>query len=225
MISFVCPTCNKPLKVKDELARWKCVKCPGCGKPIVVPALRAERAVPRPASSRLCRPVVVAGRVGTYPHCCRIKRSGSRPPRHRRYRPARSSWPLGRQARPAARRSVPCPRTNGRSLPGGTDRLPGPAAGTRRDRPARHLPRLQSSAPAAWASSTRRRTRTGTLVAVKAMLPALASMPATATLPARSQGGRRRQARPIVTIYQVGEDAAFPSWPWSSWKAKRSTLG
>jgi len=37
MISFPCPQCTKPLKVKDELA-GKRVKCPACGQPIAVPA-------------------------------------------------------------------------------------------------------------------------------------------------------------------------------------------
>ncbi len=37
MISFACPACGKPLKVKDEVA-GKRVKCPGCGKALVVPA-------------------------------------------------------------------------------------------------------------------------------------------------------------------------------------------
>ena len=40
MISFVCPACNKQLKVKDELAGKK-AKCPGCGKPIMIPENRA----------------------------------------------------------------------------------------------------------------------------------------------------------------------------------------
>jgi hypothetical protein len=35
-IQLCCPECNKPLKVKDELAGKK-VKCPGCGKPVPVP--------------------------------------------------------------------------------------------------------------------------------------------------------------------------------------------
>jgi len=38
MISFACDKCNKQLKVKDELAGKK-VKCPGCGQPMLVPAL------------------------------------------------------------------------------------------------------------------------------------------------------------------------------------------
>ena len=38
MISLPCDSCNKQLKVKDELAGKK-VKCPGCGQPVVVPAL------------------------------------------------------------------------------------------------------------------------------------------------------------------------------------------
>jgi DNA-directed RNA polymerase subunit RPC12/RpoP len=38
MISFPCGNCNKQLKVNDELAGKK-VKCPGCGHPVVVPAL------------------------------------------------------------------------------------------------------------------------------------------------------------------------------------------
>ncbi len=37
MISFACPACSKPLKVKDEVA-GKRVKCPGCGKALVVPS-------------------------------------------------------------------------------------------------------------------------------------------------------------------------------------------
>jgi formylglycine-generating enzyme required for sulfatase activity/serine/threonine protein kinase len=40
MISFPCGSCNKQLKVKDVLVGKK-VKCPGCGQPVVVPALAA----------------------------------------------------------------------------------------------------------------------------------------------------------------------------------------
>ncbi len=40
MISFACPACNKQLKVKDEAAGKK-AKCPGCGKPVMVPENRA----------------------------------------------------------------------------------------------------------------------------------------------------------------------------------------
>jgi uncharacterized Zn finger protein (UPF0148 family) len=36
-IALSCPSCDKALKVKDELAGKK-VKCPGCGEPIVVEA-------------------------------------------------------------------------------------------------------------------------------------------------------------------------------------------
>lgn len=34
MISFACPACARPLKVKDELAD-KRVKCPKCAGPVV----------------------------------------------------------------------------------------------------------------------------------------------------------------------------------------------
>jgi hypothetical protein len=40
-IQLRCPECNKPLKVKEELAGKK-VKCPGCGKPVPVPAAEEE---------------------------------------------------------------------------------------------------------------------------------------------------------------------------------------
>ena len=36
-ISLSCPSCDKTLKVKDELAGRK-VKCPGCGEAVPVPA-------------------------------------------------------------------------------------------------------------------------------------------------------------------------------------------
>jgi formylglycine-generating enzyme required for sulfatase activity/serine/threonine protein kinase len=42
MISFACPACSKLLKVKDDLA-GKRVKCPGCGKPTAVPPAGAHR--------------------------------------------------------------------------------------------------------------------------------------------------------------------------------------
>ena len=45
MISFACKSCSKQLKIKDDLA-GKTGKCPGCGQPVVVPAL----AVAAPAS-------------------------------------------------------------------------------------------------------------------------------------------------------------------------------
>ena len=38
MISLECPICNKQINLKDEVA-GKEGKCPGCGQPIVVPAL------------------------------------------------------------------------------------------------------------------------------------------------------------------------------------------
>jgi hypothetical protein len=38
MISFDCPGCAKPIKVKDDLAGKK-GKCPGCGQAVTVPAL------------------------------------------------------------------------------------------------------------------------------------------------------------------------------------------
>jgi len=44
MISFACGQCNKQLKVKDELA-GKTGKCPGCGQPVVVPALAAAASI------------------------------------------------------------------------------------------------------------------------------------------------------------------------------------
>jgi len=40
MILFACGSCNKQIEVKDELA-GKSGKCPGCGQPVVVPALAA----------------------------------------------------------------------------------------------------------------------------------------------------------------------------------------
>lgn len=41
MISFACPYCQKPLRVKDEVA-GKRSKCPGCGQAISTPALPAN---------------------------------------------------------------------------------------------------------------------------------------------------------------------------------------
>src|SRR4051794_12423157 len=40
-IQLRCPGCNKPLKVKEELAGKK-VKCPGCGQAVPVPAAEPE---------------------------------------------------------------------------------------------------------------------------------------------------------------------------------------
>jgi hypothetical protein len=37
MITFACPTCQKKLSVKDELAGKK-GKCPGCGQTMAIPA-------------------------------------------------------------------------------------------------------------------------------------------------------------------------------------------
>jgi len=44
MIAFSCTHCSKQLKVKDELAGKK-AKCPGCGQPVVVPALAAATSI------------------------------------------------------------------------------------------------------------------------------------------------------------------------------------
>jgi hypothetical protein len=44
-IQLRCPECNKPLKVREELAGKK-VKCPGCGKPVPVPAAEPEEPEP-----------------------------------------------------------------------------------------------------------------------------------------------------------------------------------
>src|SRR5258708_6777788 len=57
MISFPCPHCDNPLRVKDEVA-GKRVKCPACSKPITVPAAsdltaaasRSNKPSPVPAS-------------------------------------------------------------------------------------------------------------------------------------------------------------------------------
>ena len=62
MISFACPACNKRIKVKDDLAGMK-GKCPSCGKPTTVPQnvaagfSEAEKRSPRPG------PAADAGRT------------------------------------------------------------------------------------------------------------------------------------------------------------------
>jgi uncharacterized Zn finger protein (UPF0148 family) len=53
-ISFSCPACDRPLKVKDELAGRK-VKCPKCGEGVVVPAEEEDEKAavgPPPKKSR-----------------------------------------------------------------------------------------------------------------------------------------------------------------------------
>src|ERR1019366_5767499 len=66
MISFPCGNCNKQIKVKDELVGKK-GKCPGCGRPVVIPALAAAapaRQVHSPdlAEERTAPPNVSPGR-------------------------------------------------------------------------------------------------------------------------------------------------------------------
>jgi hypothetical protein len=56
-IALSCPSCDKALKVKDELAGKK-VKCPGCGEPILVEL--ADEAVPESAAEEKPRRKVVA---------------------------------------------------------------------------------------------------------------------------------------------------------------------
>src|SRR5438045_893919 len=52
MLTFPCPHCNKPLKVKDEHA-GKMVKCPACAKVLAVPAkVQALSSGAAPASAQ-----------------------------------------------------------------------------------------------------------------------------------------------------------------------------
>jgi phage FluMu protein Com len=44
-VEFRCSSCNKKLKVKDELAGKK-IKCPGCGSPTAVPEPKAQEPNP-----------------------------------------------------------------------------------------------------------------------------------------------------------------------------------
>ena len=83
-ITFNCPHCQRPLKVKDELAGKK-VKCPGCGKPVAVPQAAATLAsgVKPPTASRAedrTLPPVYKGRAGpeSLTPCTRAKWPGTR---------------------------------------------------------------------------------------------------------------------------------------------------
>ena len=58
MIEFNCPECNKPIKVKPELA-GRTGKCPGCGNKIVVPQASALTKVETPKQA-IVRPQSVA---------------------------------------------------------------------------------------------------------------------------------------------------------------------
>lgn len=56
-VQLNCPSCAKPLKVRDELA-GKTVKCPSCGAPVTVPAAEGEPEVVETAGVE----VVAAGK-------------------------------------------------------------------------------------------------------------------------------------------------------------------
>ena len=186
MISFVCPACNKQLKVKDELAGKK-GKCPGCGKPIMVPENRAT-ALSEPGKRS---PVAGAATEGerTLAPSAPAAAAAARGCPGTAARPARS--PVSKDSQWWIEQSC-------RRPPSGADRLPG-AAAEHPTRSAGWAPTeyWQCSATAAWAWSFARRTlHLERLVALKAMLPALASSTANRdALPPRGQGGGSRQAR------------------------------
>ena len=51
-ISLTCPSCERGLKVKDELAGRK-IKCPKCSEVITVPADEEQVAAVKPKSVRM----------------------------------------------------------------------------------------------------------------------------------------------------------------------------
>ena len=60
MITFSCPSCDKSLKVKDELA-GKRFRCPECGNPLAVPASRRASASAHPGKEAAILPALEPG--------------------------------------------------------------------------------------------------------------------------------------------------------------------
>ena len=213
MIAFSCPSCGKKLQVKEELA-GKRVRCPGLrecrggggGRPGRDGGnLRPGSGPERGASDK---PAQNAATLGIEPQAAQdsIGEAGKTTETDAPY--AESGAADGCRCQPKSC-ATSWPRPSSRTRSAGS----GPTACSR------------SWAPAAWASSSRPRTRSSKrLVALKAMLPALAaSSSARQRFLREAQAGGGLKHDHIVTIYQVGEDRGVPSWPWSSWKASRST--
>ena len=182
LLSFACPHCGRGLKVKPEFAGKKS-KCLQCAKPLTVPALKGEGAAP----------AVPASDARTLQPLDQSEQSTLR------------LQPVGKNENPpGARRCVPKTRTGEPQQVEDADNAeswkevlaPAQAA----DEMGRLGPYrvLKLLGRAAWAWSSRRRTRScsgrwPSRSCCRRMAPSTA---ARAALPARGPGGGRHRARP-----------------------------
>ena len=183
MIDFACPECRRKIKIKADLAGRK-GKCPQCGKALTIPAPSAAL-----AEAATLTPRPAPAEDATLPP----KQSAAEGPRDT-HSDADATDGV---------RSVPSSEL--------TDFL-APPLGPTRSAGWGLIASSRCSGPAAWASSSRRKTRSlQRLVALKAMLPTLA-----ASASARERFLREARSAAavkhdhIVAIYQVGEDRGVP---------------
>ncbi len=199
MISFTCSSCSKPLQVKDEMAGKK-AKCPGCGQVISIPT-----------------PSATLG--GT------VAQPASRP------QPASASDHT-QQYQPAAPQPATEPRTLPPSKPA-ADSIAGATQGVARSSSGHPAELTEFLAPAQTPDELGRLgpyrvlavlghggmgvvfraqdPHLERLVALKAMLPSLASTPSAKERFFREAKAAAALKHPhVVTIHQIGEDRGAP---------------
>lgn len=206
MISFPCGSCTRPLKVKDELAGKK-VKCPGCGQPIFVPALTAAAPAKQVHSTNLGE-----GRT-LPPSVSPIGEERTLPPKNpgqagkESLSDAEGQTALGAERKGQETQSFPAEGPN----PHLYDFL---APAVKPDEIGRLGPYRVLKVLGAGGMGVVFRAEDPhleRLVALKAMLPSMASSPSAKERFFREAKAAAALKHPhIVTIFQVGEDRGAP---------------